>query len=297
MTNVPVIHVGMVKAASSTLQYFLFDQHPGFYHLGSPWRRDAIEEVYGDICTRDVVKVEPNSWRELMEAEQREAKAKGKVLSLSNEAFTMYDSATRLLIAERLKRVLGDARIILVIREQRGWFASRYTHQFLKPIPETRLKFSDWLYVHWNRAPHVYRGFVDYDAIAQAYERVFGFGNIKIVLMEELAVDGESVIGDLCDFIGVDRGLGTSLMRKKHHEPRGSRLGYLRRKAGILPNVSFKGLLPAPAYDLLTKGFGGRMEPVFPEGWEERISEHYREGNRALAERYGLLLEKFDYSL
>ena len=260
-----VIHVGIVKAASTTLQ-----------------------EVYN---------FDSGELQALFASEQNAATATGRIASLSAEAFSICDRANRVMTAERLREVCGPAKIIAVLRNQIDWVSSRYVHNYVKSIPETRLKFDDWLYSHWKRDTFSYRHHADFDTMLRVYSDIFGVENVSIVLLEDLIFDKHKFVTDLCTMIGINTQEGIELLETAHNEKRGSKLGYMRRRLGFLPNVAFSQILPKPLYELAGKLTGGKMNPVFTDEWRNEIENYYRSGNRNVADRFGIDLGARGYTV
>lgn len=295
MTKATVVHIGLVKAASSTLQEHLFARHSGLHHLGTPWTSEPLSLAFNELTSAEVYDFDLRNCRDLCTVELERAAAANKVPSVSAEAFSICERANRVMIAERIHAACGPAKIVVVLRNQLDWLASRYVHNYLKPIPETRLRFNDWLFSHWRRDTFSYRHHADYDTLLRVYEEVFGPENVYVLLLEALHGDREKFVGDLCSTMGVDPVEGVGLMEAKHDEKRGSRLGYMRRRLDILPNVAFSKILPAPLHTLATKLVGGKMEPKYSDAWRSDIEDYYRAGNVRIAQRYGLPLAEHGY--
>ena len=290
-----VLHIGLVKAASSTLQQDLFNLHSGFHHMGVPWPNNNVRNMLRSIIQAEVEEFEPDQLRHYIETHRSAAIFANKVPSVSWEAFTLFDRSNRVMVADRLQQVFGEAKILVVLRRQRDWLASRYVHQFLKPRPETRLNFSDWLWTHWRRPDLSYRQRLDYFALCRTFEKKFGRENVGIFLFEQLNSQADIFLTDFCDFAGVQPEEGIIHMRNRHREPRGSRLGYLRRKIGIFPNQEFSRVVPKPIYNAAGAMFGGSMTPTYTKEWVDRLDDYYAPRNRSLAEAYDLPLEQYGY--
>ena len=297
MSHPTVIHIGIVKAASSTLQEHLFARHSGLHHIGTPWRSEALNRGFNSMIRSEIYDFDTEGLRSLWLAELEQAAGLGRMISLSFEAISMCDRANRVMMAERLHEVCGPAKIIVVLRNQIDWLSSRYVHNYVKPIPETRLEFNDWLYSHWKRDTFSYRHHADFDTMLRVYEDIFGAENINVVLLENLASDKHQFLVDICTSIGIDHDEATELLTTAHVEKRSSRLGYLRRRLGLLPNVTFSEVVPKPLYDLAGKMMGGKMEPTYTDSWRQEIENYYRVGNRRVAERYGLSMGECGYAV
>jgi hypothetical protein len=292
-----IIHVGIVKAASTTLQEHLFARHSGLHHVGGPWRSQALAVGFGNLTATEVYDFDACGLRALCAAELDAAAGAGRVASFSAEAFTICDRANRVMTAERLREVCGPAKIVAVLRNQIDWLSSRYVHNYVKSIPETRLDFDDWLYSHWKRDTFSYRHHADFDTMLRVYGDVFGMENVHVLLLEDLIADKHDFVSRLCTIMGVDADEGIKLLATAHNEKRGSRLGYLRRRFGLLPDVAFSPMVPKPLYDAVTAMAGGKMDPVFTDAWRHEVEDYYRTGNRRVAERFGIDLGARGYAV
>jgi len=292
-----IIHVGIVKAASTTLQEHLFARHSGLYHIGAPWRSQALNLGFNNLTSSEVYNFDKSELQALCAREMDLAARAGRIASVSAEAFSICDRANRVMMAERLREVCGPSKIVAVLRNQIDWLSSRYVHNYVKSIPETRLKFDDWLYSHWKRDTFSYRHHADFDTMLRVYSDVFGSENVSIVLFEDLISDKSKFVSDLCTVIGVDPQEGIELLETAHNEKRGSKLGYMRRRLNFLPNVAFSQVLPKPVYELVGRLTGGKMDPKFSEEWRLQIENYYRVGNRNVADRFGINLGVRGYAV
>ena len=292
-----IIHIGIVKAASSTLQGDLFALHSGLHHIGVPWRTEALSLGFNNLTSSEIYNFDTDELRALCAMEQDAAAKVNRIASVSAEAFSICDRANRVMIAERLHGVCGPSKIVAVLRNQIDWLSSRYVHNYAKSIPETRLKFDDWLYSHWKRDTFSYRHHADFDTMLRVYGDVFGMENIHVMLLEDLIADKRDFVLRLCEIMGIEAEEGFNLLASAHREKRSSRLGYMRRRLGLLPNIAFSQKIPKPIYDAVTLMVGGKMNPVFTDEWRSEIENYYRAGNRNVAARFGIDLGARGYAV
>jgi len=283
-----VLHIGIVKAASTTLQEHLFSRHSGLHHLGVPWRNEKLAIAFTGMQRDEVYDFNPGELRSACEGELHVAAESGRVASLSSESFSICDRANRIMLAERLAEAYGPAKVVAVLRNQLDWLSSRYVHNYVKPVPETRLNFDDWLVTHWWRDTFSYRHHADFDTMLRVYEGVFGSENVHVLLFEDLVADKATFVTELAGIANINAAEAVSLTAEAHNEKRAHNLGYIRRRFGILPRVSFRKYLPAMTYDAISKLFGGRMTPSYSEAWRREIEDYYRIGNARVAKRYGI---------
>jgi hypothetical protein len=132
--NLPVLHVGFHKCASTTLQRALFARHSEVASLGEPEEdADADEAIHNAMasCHRD-----PAQRRDFeLEASRRawgKALAKvppGKTVVFSRERLTrcdFYQAPGDTRLASRIQSFVGPARIIIMARNQLRLLESSY---------------------------------------------------------------------------------------------------------------------------------------------------------------------------
>ena len=121
----PIIHIGYAKAASTWLQKQIFARHEmGFHKLS---RYDAS----GAFTVTNHLDHDPEAIRRSLQPWLDEASERGLVPVISLERLVGhfdlggYDSRST---ADRLHETYGQARIIIVVREQAGIILSSYRH-------------------------------------------------------------------------------------------------------------------------------------------------------------------------
>jgi len=123
-----VLHVGVPKTGTTTLQLRLFAEHPEITYLGKPYDRPGVDEATNTaisqlvdaVWTRTSFEYDPDAARSLLARGMQgrvDDHASGPVV-LSEEALTQASGADRLLKAKRLRRLFGHCRVLITIREQ-----------------------------------------------------------------------------------------------------------------------------------------------------------------------------------
>ena len=191
-----VLHVGYSKAGSTTIQR-IFDADTSLRHsdrgdmfrqLTSPnalaWDRDACIDFFE---------------RELQSARDAEQISVHSHERLSGNPHSGHYDDTA--IADRIRSVFADPRIVICIREQCGMIASCYRQyvrvggvlafeEYLEPVLDYRMPGFD---------PSKY----EYDRLIGLYIQRFGVDAVHVVLLEDFAEDPQGTATDLLRFCGV----------------------------------------------------------------------------------------------
>jgi hypothetical protein len=203
-TNAPLIHIGYHKTASTWLQRHLFRKHPAFAWLAfdkalyqtHPFQFDA------EAMSRDY-------------ARRLEETPPDTVPVLSNERLSGHphsgghDSKE---IADRLHAVFPDARILIVVREQKAAILSSY-FQFIKKGGLCSLS----RYIDPKRDGHVQLFDPDhfrYDGLIGYYIKHFGRDRVCVLPYEMLRDEPQRFIAELSAFSGTPAPQAPPIARK-----------------------------------------------------------------------------------
>jgi hypothetical protein len=182
MNDSVFVHVGLTKAASTTLQAF-FTAHNSLGYIDAAKTVKAIVE--NSLFDLDVEKT-----KEFLSSEIELQRRQNKIPIISHERLSgnphsgHYDARE---IAYRLHEFIPGAKILLCIREQMGLMASCYKQyiriggikklkDYLLPVRDYRIPLFDWR-------------FYEYHKIIQLYFDLFGAHNVGVLLLEELKTD------------------------------------------------------------------------------------------------------------
>jgi len=191
------IHIGYTKAASTSLQA-MFAASPKVHFV------DRVE-LMQRLVFRNSFLYEPGAAGEFIDEQRRIAAENGQVLMVSHERLAgnphsgHYDSKE---IAFRLKGLLPDAVVLMVLREQMSMLASIYKQyiriggvrrlrDYLLPPADHRVPLFEW---------QSYR----YDVLLEYYYEVFGRSSVRVLLFEDLLADPDAFFGQVAEVLGVD---------------------------------------------------------------------------------------------
>ncbi|MGD9924716.1 MAG: sulfotransferase [Pseudorhodoplanes sp.] len=299
--RLPVFHIGANKAGSTTLQKALFARHPGVLSLGKPEPVEAALKAVSaihDHCDSREQDGAPLD-REALRANWQNAigGANGRLPVFSREELVRYylygePDATRL--PRAIVDMAGPVRVVLIVRHQLRLIESLYLQ---KANSANFLDTEAWL----DSQPDWFAFGFRFGEVADAWGRVVGRDNVGVFMFEEMVKDTASFGRRLCDFVGIDAGIGVPLLLNQHENVRksGRTQAYAKFRSSLFPRVSFGALLPAPIRDAWRSYLEGgkRARVELPARWMDRIRDHYVADNRRLASEYHLPLKDHGYPL
>ncbi len=307
-----LVHIGLPKGASTTLQDRLFAPQERFLYLGrvkNGYRDPAVRELLERIAFPDSLDYDAGATAALLQSLRGRAAAGAtapqRPVLVSAESLSVEGRTDRRLIAERLHRLFAPAKVLIVLRAQPTMLQSLYLNH-LRGSGQRLVGFAQWLEDAYGgiRYTDMHRVGLDYDALVRLYEDVFGADNV-VVLPFEWIKDASSpfvpTLAALLDRPAADvraclqanvenqRMSGRHLLalRIQDRLPSGTNLAQLGRR-----------LLPPSVYEPARRFVaGGRRvaSPDLPEGWRARIAALCGEGNARLAARRALPLAALGY--
>jgi hypothetical protein len=194
----PLLHIGYHKTGSTWLGRCVFpDRDAGFAVAARP------RDLHSAFVGVNPYAFQPEATREAFEPRIRAIREKVPVLSherlSGNPHSGGYDSKV---IAERLAATFPDARVLVVLREQRSMLVSLYK-QYVKRGGAA--SFERYVSVPPARGPlPAFRhDFLEYHHLIGHYQSLFGPTNILALTYELLRKDPAAFLGRLGDFLGV----------------------------------------------------------------------------------------------
>jgi catechol 2,3-dioxygenase-like lactoylglutathione lyase family enzyme len=300
-----IIHPGFIKTGTTSLQDFLFFEHPGIHAFGHPHRSAVDVRVSQALRRIEGFDDDPAGLRSALDA-ALDAGPDDRVPVLSDETLTADPKLTAT-VARRLHRHFPQARILFTLRRQEDMIRSFYGRHgrvlFDAPAPyrDRHVRFADWLEHACRIRPAGVLGVADYQRTIEIYRGLFGQERIAIVLLEEWAADPQAFADRLAAILGVEAATTRQLLgsRRTHAQETARYVLYDRLSKRFPAAGRLATRLPAGVRTLgggfLRRGDAQRAE--FPPGWPERLADLYREGNRKLAQRYGLPLREHGYAV
>jgi hypothetical protein len=204
-----VIHIGLPKCASTTMQRFVFNQHPDIQFLGiyrPVYEWDAETDYMVNAPAYDYLTVLKGTETLAFSQERLDgllpAPEPGKIAVLSDEDLSFPDKVDRVTKAQRLKASFPNAVILVTIRNPVEWVESWYLFEMRKLTKY--VPFDDWMDRHWRKLEKSILRVLRYRALVQCYAELFGKNNVRITTLEDLRRDQPAFIRRICAEVGVD---------------------------------------------------------------------------------------------
>lgn len=193
----PFLHIGYHKTGSTWLGRHVFaDRAAGFSVAVRP------RELHSDFVAVNPFGFAPEPVAERFEPRLREARNQGLVPVLSHERLSGnphsggHDSKS---IADRLAAAFPDARVLIVIREQRSMLVSLYK-QYVKRGGAASLSRYVGMPPARGPIPAFRFDFLEYHRLVSHYRDLFGAANVLVLTYELLRSDPHDFLGRLGAF-------------------------------------------------------------------------------------------------
>lgn len=323
--RLPVIHIGMPKTATKTLQWRLFAGHSEIYYLGrfdgpqfrSRYRRfnacrnDLVHRVMHEIAYEKVVNPDFDKCAELLRQALSPALEGNLVPVWSWESYSTDTLAMRRQRARNLKRVFGDAKILMTLRHPVALLESAFLQQLKRNNvgpggqvgrPPYCCTIEEWLEQEWQGDV---RHHLDYAETIRAYVGQFGIERVHVQVFEDLCADSTAFFTRVCAVLGVSAQEGLDLVagEKDNSGWTQEQLDALAAIRGSLwQSLRFRfakrrqrrAMLGLNRYDVPAVA-GAKARVRISDAWRARIMAATRDGNLWLARAFRLPLEQYGY--
>ena len=301
-----VIHIGANKTASTTLQRALFSHHSGLNYVGEDGEGyEHYKEIVDAMVNDDDLYFPAEQCNQLFSdilnrTEQR-------TFLYSNE--DVMTSRVPVQCARRLKSMLPEAKVLLVVRNQYTAIPSFYANHgaFLKPAPPSYFRryvsFDDWMNYQTMFIKYGALASFFYNRLLSIYSELFGEENTHVLMFEEFVKDKTSFVKKLSEILEIDIKEADQLLGERHERQRitSRMLAYSRFRTSFFWGVQFSEYIPGGALLAeklmrhLESGLSAKIE--VPDEWNRRILNLYGKDNRELATKYKLPMEEYGYPL
>jgi len=310
----PLLHIGFHKTASTLLQDMLFsDAKLGFCML-----EDDRKAIHNAFILRGALENQPDpAIVGNLRREEKCAADKGLNLVISHERLSGYPASGGFdqgIIAERLHAAFPEAKVLMLIREQKSMIYSMYLQtisdggtlslrRFLEP-PEPGLL----------RKPGFRFDFYNYDRLIQKYHSLFGAENVLVLPFERLRSQSEGTVRQIIEHCrGADQEPMQTLDHFSNSVNKGRPLAFqaLRRRMNLFlrNQLSENGLITVPV-NYVEKGvrkvvpaaeilrpFDSILKPRMHRVIAEACAGRFEHSNRETERLTGLDLGSLGYSL
>jgi len=219
--RVDFIHIGFPKCASTWLQEVFWEQHPEIAYLGNPQSiKDLRQQYYllnKGLATQSDLDFDPNEFRghilslmqQVIETEYSDSLP--DVVGISSEGYSgmVLDGAQRAFKARALNEAFPEAKVLIIIREQKSMIESSYV-EFLRHGGYGSLE----RFLLDPSMSHSYQilnnAFVTnvvmnyrYSLLISYYQKLFGKEKVLALPLELLRENAEVFVGHICEFLEV----------------------------------------------------------------------------------------------
>lgn len=300
-----IIHIGGNKTGSTSLQRRLFSKHSGIRYLGEDCDRYSELRPLLDSLVAD-----DDSYFDFTETKrifsERFDTAGGASCVFSNE--DIMTSSMPSLCASRLKVLMPDAQIVMVIRNQLTAWPSWYANHgaYLKNVPrrywKRHVNQDEWLDYCFSFPKKTPVEAMNYERFFNIFRNEFPASQMHVLLYEDLVANPAAYYRQWASLLDIPDQDVLAYMSNYVERRRnsGRRLLYDRwvsRISGTIPgfnDLQATLLHSMPTLnDWLNSGDSAKIE--LPEIWKHRVSDYYRQTNANLAEVTGLDLARYGY--
>lgn len=319
----PVLHVGLPKTGTTSLQKGVFPYLPGIRYLGKGlpsgesrgYLTAALGTAVGRVLYEDSVLSinRPTPSESLARAVSEASPGPGRVL-LSAEEFVHPSTRDVGLVAERLSEALPDAHILLTVRSQTtylmSWWAhvgraGKYLHRGRRFAPTAwrNLTPEEWWSQVGSSPLNDMDRILNQFAVWQEYFDLFG-GRVTVLPMEWLSLDPERYAASLAAVLGCQasavRGrLAGARFNMAPHVPPGTSHNNGRRwrrqpAAGAPSALRKTGWIERSLSGLV---YRLPMKHVEPTNFFALAAQRYAESNELAAKEWGIDLGRLGYPM
>lgn len=301
------LHIGLPKTGTTTLQDLCFARHPEVRYFGSTNvhnDRDAETVLRGLLLGKEVKEIAGR----VSEIVADSLKVR-RSLIISDEAITFGEFMLRAnhwpitsdhrAAADRAHRLLGDAHVLIVIRNQADWLES-WHRQGLKSRKYVETDFSRWLERDLGDSAERLLSLLRFDELYRAYAHAFGRDRVHVRLYEHYQDRFEELAAEFATILTIDPDVARNLVAGKARNVTGThfsglprfvhhtvRHGPFRRLMILLPIDLKRSIRKAVA---MRRAYG-----TLQESDRRAIRERFAVGNRAVLSKLGIDGEGLGY--
>jgi len=229
-----VLHVGLTKTATTTLQNALFNRHPQIAYAGKAVGNQAPRECRCEATATLIERIvwtvdEPIAAQDALRFQQLMAGycPDARILLASWESLILRDHATFVRMLERLRSAFSNVRLFVTLRNPVQWAPAEYFqvlgghYRFANRAyfgNRCHLEFDEWCRL-LARSKAEDTIFFYYRNIRAAGE-ILGRGGVEIALFEDFVQSPEDFGVDVCGRFGLDPTPAAALLQGQHLNPR-----------------------------------------------------------------------------
>ena len=303
-----IIHIGVGKTGTTSLQNNLFINLPGYKCLGRPnHQRYEYRNFFKGIMTAESYELDHlaipfceivNSYLE-----------SGVSVIISDECLLSYKQPFSH-VFYRLKKCFPNAEILVTLRNQLTAIPSFYYHEgfFLKSVPNADffnrkkiISLSDFLEFYLSSDVNSYLNCLSYEKLLKSLELFFDKSNIHLLLFEDMVNAEYHFFNMLSNILGIEHSILLNLWNDKpvlNKGVSGDDL-ILKKIRSLIPIKSVSSIIPFTGFMKSTlSSFIPRKKRYSIEDFPTyltRINTFYDADNNYVRSQYGIDLAAYKY--
>jgi hypothetical protein len=311
-----ILHIGYPKTGTKALQYHYFSNIKEIKYLGKPITDNKLLKIIElSILQQDEIRFNRTKMKqELEQVLAKYADCERYLISDERFIFSRYNNPDRLLVAKRLRALFGNAKILIVIRNQFSFIKSIYIQSVKAGI---FLSFGKFLDYFLNNYPTFISLLRYYDMI-KYYKKLFGKDNVYVFCYEYFKEEPNKFINDISKVLEVNdiqfenkyvnksfslatinfKRLLNYIVRyglgKPHFSSPARKAGERVNKKNVLYIYKVVTNILAEKFDSLFK-LNSNLN--FSLKHKEIITGLYSNQNKKICKEYGLNLKKYKYPM
>jgi hypothetical protein len=311
----PLLHIGLPKTGTTTIQQALFARHSQVYYLG----KDRARFIHPKGCTtgETYIILRPLLWDLATSVDHERVNslytrhllpnvAAEKVITGSWEALGLRTAEDNVEMMQRVLRVFGGCRIMITLRNPLTQITSHYLQHLQGHfIKQNRgfmgrsvfLEFDEWYKRRLARW-----GMFCYSETIRAARTLLGKEHVGVFLFEELIEDSSRYYRNLCAFLGINAEEALTLVSERHLNKRISQdqVQWLKKmNASFWKRTALLNMNSRWRKRLFQKheNMSAPAKVSIPSTIALQIADKTRPGHRWLAEHFALPLDRYGYPL
>lgn len=300
-----LIHIGYPKAASTWLQNTLFnDEKTGFI---SPWGALSSEGL-NMLALVNSFRFSAQLTREKFEPGLQEAARRGLVPVISHESLSGNQMQAKYWgkeVADRIYTVFPEARVLIIIREQKSIILSSYKQYIRSGHSKTIQRFIGVDVERQGFKPICRLDYFEYDLLIRYYQNLFGSHNVLVLPFELLKKEPQYFWERINIFSG-SKGTFNPYQTAEYTSLKAGTLACLQQLNRFIVAPDFSGSKMPFTYYLRDK-FSKVIELISPayfhqnieSNWRQLIADYigdsFRESNQITSQLIDMNLADFGY--
>jgi hypothetical protein len=298
------IHIGANKAASTTLQRHLFNKSEDLSYFGEDCVDYLIyKDFFDTLISDDDFHFSLTEAKRIFQSRIEDSNKKTFIFSSEDILTSRIPSQC----AIRLHKLLPDANILIIIRNQIEAIASWYANHgaYLKQVPKSYwrryVSFEDWIDHCFSFQKYSPLESFLYHKHLSLYRDLFGKDNIHILFFEDLIYSKNTFVSQLSNILKIDSKKTNELLKERHERQRNSKRQHMyhKFKSNYFHNMPITSIIP---YSQRLRSIwnkyllsGDKFSVTINAKWRNMLVEYYSNDNRMLSKEYSIDIERYSY--